>query len=239
MRRRHWFSILNYLTFPALPRKERKIYIQRSSFSTTVRSQTNVTHVVSVSKVSSKIQSSSKLISATSTPFSQQQRTSATFPQRRTNQQAQNCQISAPSAASLHNWQLPLHLFQLSQAQRLPQPQQIPTVPSFFNPQSNTANNPAGSLWHLGMSPNRYEVVLLEPMVKKCYGCGSAFSERFRSSPFNVILKHVDRRIVTGNNDTGQFQYCSDYSNTYYHLSVNHVKKKNPLFTGLIVYIAR
>ena len=144
MRRRDCLSILNYLTFPALPRKERKIYIQRSSFSTTVRSQTNVTHVVSVSKVSSKIQSSSKLISATSTPFSQQQRTSATFPQRRTNQQAQNCQISAPSAASLHNWQLPFHLFQLSQAQR--QPQQILTVPSFINTQSNTANNPAGSL---------------------------------------------------------------------------------------------
>ena len=103
MRRRHWFSILNYLTFPALPRKERKIYIQRSSFSTTVRSQTNVTHVVSVSTVSSKILSSSKLISATSTPFPQQQRTSANFPQRRTNQQAQNCQISATYASSLHN----------------------------------------------------------------------------------------------------------------------------------------
>ena len=83
----------------------------------------------------------------------------------------------------------------------------------FFNPQSNTANNPAGSLWHSGMSPNRYKVVLLEPMVTKCYGCGSAFSERFRSSPFNVILKHVDRRI-TGKNYTGQFQYCSDYSST-------------------------
>ena len=94
-------------------------------------------------------------------------------------------------------------------------------------------NNPAGSLWHSGMSPNRYEVVLLEPMVKRCYGCGSAFSGRFRSSPLNVILKHVDRRIVTGNNDTGQFQYCSDYSNTYYHLSL-HMKNKNPLFTGLV-----
>ena len=81
------------------------------------------------------------------------------------------------------------------------------------------------------MSPNRYEVVLLERMVKTCYGCGSDFSEKFRSSPFNVILKYVDRRI-TGKNDTGQ--YCSDYSNTYYHLSVNHVKKKNPLFTGLV-----
>ena len=80
------------------------------------------------------------------------------------------------------------------------------------------------------MSPNRYEVVLLERMVKTCYGCGSDFSEKFRSSPFNVILKYVDRRI-TGKNDTGQ--YCSDYSNIY-HLTVNHVKKKNPLFTGLV-----
>ena len=58
MRRRHWFSILNYLTFPALPRKERKIYIQRSSSTTTVRSQTNVTDAVAVSTVSIEIPSS-------------------------------------------------------------------------------------------------------------------------------------------------------------------------------------
>ena len=82
------------------------------------------------------------------------------------------------------------------------------------------------------MSPNRYEVVLLEPLVKKCHGCGIALWERFRNLPFNVILKHVYRRI-TAKNDTGQFLYCSDYSNIY-HLTVNHVKKKNPLFTGLV-----
>ena len=53
--------------------------------TTTVRSQTNVTHAVSVSTASREILSSSQLICATSTPLPQQHRTSATFPQRRTN----------------------------------------------------------------------------------------------------------------------------------------------------------
>ena len=146
--------------------------------------------------MSSEIPSSSQLISATSTPFPQQQRTSAIFPQRRTNQQAQNCQISAPSTASLHNWQLPLHLFQLSQAQRQPQPQPIPNVSSFFNPPSiNTANNPAGSLWHSGMSPNRYKVVLLEPMVEVPFLKDSKVrhSTSYKNTWIDVLLEKMTR----------------------------------------------
>lgn len=108
----------------------------------------------------------------------------------------------------------------------------------------HSANNSSGNAfrahfvpWHSGMSPNRYEVVLLSQAVKKCYGCGSPFTDKFRKSPHNIVIKHVDRRVVGKNDLTGQLIYSNDYTNTYYHLSVSHVKKKNPLFTGL-VYIS-
>lgn len=128
-------------------------------------------------------------------------------------------------SSSLHHWQVPF------------QNQQFSTTPSYFDLHGNVSNNPVGSLWHSGMSPNRYEAVLLTSIVKKCYGCGNPFADKYRRSPLNIVIKHMDRR-VTGKNDlTGQLIYGNDYSNTYYHLSASHVQKKNPLFTGL-VYIS-
>jgi hypothetical protein len=35
---------------------------------------------------------------------------------------------------------------------------------------------------------------------------------------------------------TGALIYSADFTNTYYHLYPNHVRRKNPIFTG-IVYI--
>ena len=114
-----------------------------------------------------------------------------------------------------------------------------PVVPVNL-PNFNFPSGPIASLvtsgWHSGMSPHRYEVVLLAPAVKKCYGCGDPFAEEYRRSPFNVILKHFDRR-VTGKNNAGDLTISNDFANTYYHLSADHVKKKNPLFMGL-VYIS-
>ena len=89
-------------------------------------------------------------------------------------------------------------------------------------------------MWHSGMSPNKYEVVLLESCVKKCYGCGTAFADKFRRPPFNLVVKHLDRRVLGKNNITGQLLYSNDYSNTYYHLSVSHMQRKNPVFSGIV-----
>ena len=51
------------------------------------------------------------------------------------------------------------------------------------------------------MSPHKYEMVVLKPAVKNCYGCGSSFVHTYRRAPFNLVLKHVNRR-VTGKDDT-------------------------------------
>lgn len=63
--------------------------------------------------------------------------------------------------------------------------------------------------WHSGMSPHKYEVVVLKLSVKNYYGCGSSFVDKYRRALFNLVVKHVDRkrRTVPGNWYTvGTFQ---------------------------------
>ena len=87
--------------------------------------------------------------------------------------------------------------------------------------------------WHSGMSPHKYEIVLLPSKVKKCYGCGNDFIEKYRNPPFNLIVKHMDRRVMRRKEQTGQLIFNQDYSNTYYHPVAAHIQRKNPVFTGL------
>ena len=87
------------------------------------------------------------------------------------------------------------------------------------------------------MSPHKYEVVTLKSSVKCCYGCGNSFAEKYRSPPYNLVVKHVDRRVTGKNDFTGQLIYSRDFSNTYYHLAKSHIERKNPTFSG-IVYIS-
>ena len=82
------------------------------------------------------------------------------------------------------------------------------------------------------MSPHPYEIVTLPSNVKKCYGCGTVFSEKSRTAPHNFWIKHVDNRVI-GKNVNGHLIYSGDFTNTYFHTSIPHIKQKNPLFTGL------
>ena len=72
--------------------------------------------------------------------------------------------------------------------------------------------------------------------VQKCYGCSIAFFEKYRNAPNNLVIKHIDRRVI-GKNSAGNLIYGSDFTNTYYHPNISHIKRKNPVFTGL-VYIS-
>ena len=98
---------------------------------------------------------------------------------------------------------------------------------------SATAPPDYGNHWHSGMSPHPYEIVTLPSNVQKCYGCGTVFSEKSRSAPYNLCIKHVDKRVI-GKNANGHLIYSGDFTNTYYHPSISHIKRKNPLFTGLV-----
>ena len=127
------------------------------------------------------------------------------------------------------------------------QTQMFSTTPIFSSTATNRSSNtdtsngnptnPFGSSWHSGMAPNRYETVLLERIVKKCYGCLNDFVDKYRSSPYNLVIKHLDRRVTGKDGTTGRLLYSNTFSNTYYHLNSTHIQKRNPFFNGR-VYIS-
>jgi len=77
-------------------------------------------------------------------------------------------------------------------------------------------------MWHSGLSPHPYELVILPNNVKVCYGCGSPFTPEYRYTPKNVVIRHKDRRFIR-RGENSQPVYSVDFQNTYYHLDVNHI----------------
>ena len=116
--------------------------------------------------------------------------------------------------------------------QRLLQGQPAGTSPHFGFGAPHVPQQPTQGSWHSGQSPYRYELMELPSKAKKCYGCGLEFTANFRQPPHNIVVKHVDRRLVRRDQQTGQFHYSANFSNTYYHLDGNHIARKNPLFDG-------
>ena len=84
------------------------------------------------------------------------------------------------------------------------------------------------------MSPHAYELIALPTNVRKCYGCGNDFVDKYRNHPCNIIVKHAVRRVMRKDNLTGALIYSTDFSNTYYHPSSEHIRWQNPLFIGLV-----
>ena len=120
-------------------------------------------------------------------------------------------------------------------------PLQPPTYPQLpiaqpFHSRPQTPMPCAGlqPSWNASMSPSIYELVITPPTVRKCYGCGNELSEKYKTPPSNIIIKHVDKRVTGKDSITGQLLYSQDYSNTYYHPLAAHITKKNPLFSGQV-----
>ena len=104
--------------------------------------------------------------------------------------------------------------------------------PSILNNASNSP--PAAGAWHSGLSPHLYYLVPLPTNVRKCYGCGNNFVAKFRQPPHNIVVKHIDRRLVRRDPATAALVYSPDFTNTYYHPSFAHIQRKNPTFNGLV-----
>ena len=98
----------------------------------------------------------------------------------------------------------------------------------------STRPSAAAGAWHLGLSSYCYYLVALPKNVKKCYGCGDNFSEKFRQSPHNIVVKHFDRRVVRRDESRGALGHSADFSNTYYHPSPVHIMRKVPVFDGRV-----
>ena len=61
------------------------------------------------------------------------------------------------------------------------------------------------------------------------------FAEKFRQAPHNIVVKHVDRRVVRRDDNTGALVYSTDFTNTYYHPNPTHIRRKNPVFDGRVL----
>ena len=60
---------------------------------------------------------------------------------------------------------------------------------------------------------------------------------KYHSPPFNIVVRHMDRRVIRKNEQTGQLVHSSEYANTYYHphpTHCTHIRRKNPVLTGLV-----
>ena len=110
-----------------------------------------------------------------------------------------------------------------------------PNVPFQNAPPPFSPIQPSAGTWHSGLSPHPYNLVALPKNVKKCYGCGAFFAEKYRQSPYNIVVKHVDRRLRGKDSNTGASVYNTDFTNTYYHPKPSHIKRKNPLFNNRVL----
>jgi len=97
------------------------------------------------------------------------------------------------------------------------------------NPTNLYSTSQQTKQWETSSSPYEYEVVVLPDNVKKCYGCSQQFANKYRVSPYNLVIRHKDKRIQ-GLSETGTLLYGHDFQNTYYHLNANHILKKNSTF---------
>ena len=61
------------------------------------------------------------------------------------------------------------------------------------------------------------------------------FAEKFRQRPHNIVVKHVDRRVIRSHDNTGALVYSTDFTNTYYHPNPAHIRRKNPVFDGCVL----
>ena len=61
------------------------------------------------------------------------------------------------------------------------------------------------------------------------------FAEKFRQTPYNIVVKHVDRRVVRRDDNTGALVYSTDFTSTYYHPNPAHIRRKNPVFVGRVL----
>ena len=66
-------------------------------------------------------------------------------------------------------------------------------------------------------------------IIRKCYGCGQAFPERYRNAPNDIVLKTYDHRIYLSPRSKIP-KHSASLQNTYFHLNVDCARRKNPQF---------
>ena len=94
------------------------------------------------------------------------------------------------------------------------QPFIIPSSKQPILTNTNVLTQASSQVWHSGLPPYPYKIVVLPNNVSVCYGCHSKFLDSERAFPSNLVIKHRDRRI-TGRRPTGELLVAADYQCTY------------------------
>ncbi|XP_015771522.1 PREDICTED: uncharacterized protein LOC107349844 isoform X3 [Acropora digitifera] len=102
-------------------------------------------------------------------------------------------------------------------------------------PLSSVQPSAAPGTGQSGLPPLPYYLVALPKNVRKCYGCRKVFAEKYRQPPYNIVVKHLDQRVMGKDSNSGALLYARDFTNTYYHLNPSHIKRKNPFFDGRVL----
>ena len=63
------------------------------------------------------------------------------------------------------------------------------------------------------------------------------FEEKFCHPPRNIMIKHMDQRVVCKDDNTGALVDITDFTNTYmyYHSNPAHIIQKNLVFDGHVL----
>ena len=99
-----------------------------------------------------------------------------------------------------------------------------------LNVNSMVETNPSDG-WSTDLSPYQYELVPLPSSAQKCYGCSAFFTDMYRQYPYNFVIRHPDCHIQ-GRTGDRHLSYSPNFQWTYYHLNIEHIARKNPLFAA-------
>ena len=61
------------------------------------------------------------------------------------------------------------------------------------------------------------------------------FREIYRQPPHDIVIKHLDGRVVRRDDNTGTVSVQHRLINTYYYSSPAHIMRKNPVFDGHVL----
>lgn len=80
-----------------------------------------------------------------------------------------------------------------------------------------------------GRTKEMFHLTFLAGIIKKCYGCGIKFANKYRSPPYDIILKGFEFREYICP-ETKMKKMSKTKQNTYYHLNPDCIRKRYPLF---------
>ena len=78
---------------------------------------------------------------------------------------------------------------------------------------------------------------IAKKMLKSATDVVICSQKKFRQPPHNIVVKlmYMDWHVVRRDDNTGVLVYSTDFTNTYYHPSPAHIRRKETVFDGRVL----